>query len=121
MKNLLAVILIALCAIVFNSNKSQAQDDAAAYVNIHVSFEGGIGDVNNATVGLYDTDGHLLVQTQLSGYPNGNGYAVWNAQGFAAGTYVAKATFPGRGPGEITFTYSGTGSITRNVSLGAAY
>ncbi len=122
MKNLLAVILLALCALVITSNTSKAQDgDAAAYVNIHVSFEGGIGDVNNASVTVYDASNNVVLLTQTTGSPHGNGYAVWNAQGFQAGTYTAKATYPGRGPGETTFTYSGQGSITRNVSLGAAY
>ena len=117
MKNLLAVILIALCAIVFNSNKSQAQSDEnlpSWVVTVH--GEGGVGVISGAYVTIYDNNNSVVFNTKITG---GNGVVDWSiTTGFPSGNYrIHLDPYGSHGESNKTISYT-NGPVVENINIG---
>ena len=105
MKNLLAVILLALCALVVTSNSSQAQDQESNLPSwtVEVHGEYGIGLISGASVEILNSNNNVVFSTVIS---NQYGISAWVVpQGFPSGTYKIHV-FPYNSHGEVFKTVS---------------
>ncbi|MBP9095835.1 MAG: hypothetical protein KBG21_04445 [Ignavibacteria bacterium] len=74
MKNLLAVILLAICTLVVTSNTSRSQDDSAPVWGVTVHGEYGIGFISGATVKVFDSSNNQI----FSGVTQSSGEVAWH-------------------------------------------
>lgn len=117
MKNLLAVILLALCALVVTSNSSQAQDDLPSWTVI-VHGEYGYGLFAGATVEIFD-DTNSRVFGPSTSQSNGEvGFIV--PTGFKSGNYRVHVSSSSHSSNDVIVYYSSGPAIT-NINVGAPY